>query len=68
MLSTCMMKCRLIAELLSILRLYDPTDKSKNPAVLYMMGVRNKSCLKSASLSMCNKVGVAKLPKLLQIE
>lgn len=59
MLSTCMMKCRLIAELLNVLRLYDPTDKSKNPAVLYMMGVRNKSYLKSASLSMCNKVGVA---------
>lgn len=51
MLSTCMMKCKLIAELLNILRLYDQADKLKNPAVLYMMGVRDKSYLKSASLS-----------------
>lgn len=59
MLSTCMMKCKLIAELLNILRLYDPMDKLKNPAVLYMMGIRKKSYLKSASLSMYNKPGVA---------
>lgn len=58
MLSTCIMKCKLIAELLNILRLYDHADKLKNPAVLYMMGVRNKSYLKSASLSTYNKTGV----------
>lgn len=51
MLSTCMMKCKLIAELLNILRLYDHADKLKNPAVLYMMRIRNKSYLKSASLT-----------------
>lgn len=41
----------MIAELLNILRPYDQADKLKNPAVLYLMGVRNKSYLKSASLS-----------------
>lgn len=51
MLSTGTMKCKLIAELLNILRLYKHPDKLKSPAVLYMMGVRNKSYLKSASLT-----------------
>lgn len=55
MLSTDMMKCKLIAELLNILRLYNHADKLKNPAVLYMMGVRNKSYLKSASPTIINK-------------
>lgn len=49
------MKCKLIAELLNILRLYDHVDKLKNPEVLYMMGVRNKFYLKSEY----NKAGEA---------
>lgn len=49
--STCLMKCKLIAELLNILRLYDHVDKLKHTAVLYIMRVRNKSCLKSTSVT-----------------